>query len=661
MATKTVSTSAQLVAALKSAASGDVIKLAAGEYTPITLRDINFAGNVTIQSEDNNHPATITALTIRESSGLTFKNLEMYVAPGKNNPIQASASKNITFDSLDVHGTLDGSPADDASAMLIRNSDNIVIKNSEFQQLWHGVGLLDNTNVTITGNSFHDIRTDGVRGGGNSNLTVSGNYFTDFYPAAGDHPDAIQLWTTNTTERVSNITIADNTIVRGEGAPTQGIFLRDQVGTLPFQNVTITGNALIGTGYNGIAVGHADNLTISDNDVVSVQGMESWIRLDKVNSGTVSNNSAARYIYSTSPNVAKADNLQTAMISLGDVRRLGSWIDAHAGAPTRLANVLQSELDHWLDNIALLDPSPHGRGDLVFTTIERVGTDGADRLKAEAVGTYRLIGGDGNDTLIGNGHATTMLGEKGNDSYTVTGVGDIVIEKPGEGTDTVSTSIDYRLTDNVEMLRMMSGGLTGYGNALDNRLIGSSGDDTLHGEGGSDLLQGGDGNDRLYGGTGDDDLRGEGGNDILYGGDGTDKLSGGIGNDILYGDAGNDQLRGGEGMDRLFGGAGADSFIFVSADFAAGRAASIKTIEDYSAAQGDKINLVGIDAKVATTADDKFKFIGTGAFTKSAGELRYEVVNGSAHVLGDVNGDGVADMQIVLTGVRALMASDFVL
>ena len=48
-------------------------------------------------------------------------------------------------------------------------------------------------------------------------------------------------------------------------------------------------------------------------------------------------------------------------------------------------------------------------------------------------------------------------------------------------------------------------------------------------------------------------------------------------------------------------------------------AASKDTITDFSATQGDKIALNGIDAKRATTADDAFTFIGSQAFHEVAG------------------------------------------
>ena len=61
-----------------------------------------------------------------------------------------------------------------------------------------------------------------------------------------------------------------------------------------------------------------------------------------------------------------------------------------------------------------------------------------------------------------------------------------------------------------------------------------------------------------------------------------------------------------------------------------------------------------------TVHNDAFAFIGTGAFT-AAGQLRYSVIDGQTVIQADVNGDHVADLEIVLSGSHVLLASDFIL
>ena len=123
---------------------------------------------------------------------------------------------------------------------------------------------------------------------------------------------------------------------------------------------------------------------------------------------------------------------------------------------------------------------------------------------------------------------------------------------------------------------------------------------------------------------------------------------GGSGRDLIWGNAvanningmgGNDVIDGYEGADTLTGGAGADIFAFhviekgdIITDFVSG---------------SDKIDLTG-------TAVD-FTWIGSAAFSNTAGELRFA----GGHLLGDVNGDGIADLDITVIG--ALLPADLLI
>jgi len=162
------------------------------------------------------------------------------------------------------------------------------------------------------------------------------------------------------------------------------------------------------------------------------------------------------------------------------------------------------------------------------------GGDGNDNLNG-GEGSDTLLGGSGNDDLDGGAGADAMSGGVGDDTYWVDDAGDTVSENPGEGTDTVNSSIDYTLGPNVENLNLLgSGDLDGTGNELDNVITGNSGNNTLSGLGGNDTLDGGDGDDTLLGGEGTDTLNGGAGADQLDGGTGADAMSGGAGDDTYW-------------------------------------------------------------------------------------------------------------------------------
>jgi VCBS repeat-containing protein len=350
------------------------------------------------------------------------------------------------------------------------------------------------------------------------------------------------------------------------------------------------------------------------------------------------------------------------------------------------------------------------------------GVAGDDKLYGGA-GNDALYGGDGNDAIDGGAGDDLMDGGLGNDTYTVDSAADVIVEAAGAGTDTVKASAaSYTLSDNIETLTYTgAAGFKGTGNAIANTLNGGAGADTLYGLAGDDKLTALAGDDSLYGGDGKDTLDGGVGADLMDGGLGDDTylvdnagdvvvegagggtdtvktglsaytltsdvetlvytgaatfsgtgnasantVTGGADNDVLSGlggadklngAAGNDLLAGGAGADTLTGGAGADAFVYT--DVSESTAAATDTIVDFHHAEGDYLDLSAIDADTGLAGDQAFTLIGTAAFSHTAGELRYQVSGSTLTLQADVNGDGVADMTIKLTGVTSLSATDF--
>jgi Ca2+-binding RTX toxin-like protein len=261
-------------------------------------------------------------------------------------------------------------------------------------------------------------------------------------------------------------------------------------------------------------------------------------------------------------------------------------------------------------------------------------------------GTDSLDGGAGNDLLDGGEGADTMVGGGGNDRYFVDDAGDLVVEDASKGTDTVTASIDYALTDNVENLVLEGAGiLHGVGNGLKNVITGNDGISLLYGEAGNDTLHGGLGDDEIYGGQD---------NDLLYGEEGEDYLQGYWGNDTLYGGDGDDHLTGDAGLDKLYGGEGADSFVFMHRDLRfsmLGETLQRDTIFDFNPDDGDVIDLSAIDAD-ATTIGQFEAFTWAARFTKVAGQavLAWNATANTTTLKLDVDGDGRSDHEIVIHG-----------
>ncbi len=125
--------------------------------------------------------------------------------------------------------------------------------------------------------------------------------------------------------------------------------------------------------------------------------------------------------------------------------------------------------------------------------------------------------------------------------------------------------------------------------------------------------------------------------------------------DTLTGDGQDNRITGGKGKDFLRGLGGKDRFVYQHvtdsldgnatrdhiADFNPGTASSVKDILD----------LRGVDAKTGKRGNQKFKFIGTAAFSGAKGELRLKKTSAGIIVQGDTNGNQQPDFEILLKGL----------
>jgi Ca2+-binding RTX toxin-like protein len=206
----------------------------------------------------------------------------------------------------------------------------------------------------------------------------------------------------------------------------------------------------------------------------------------------------------------------TLAVTLADGRSLPSWLTFDAATRALTGS-----------------PAPADAGDLLLSVLatDTSGATASQSLMLQVkpgltlqgtTGTDTLTGRSGNDLLDGGAGADRMAGGKGDDTYIVGESGDVVVELPGEGIDTVRSALSYTLPANVERLyldgsaraglpplpvlpsRAMVPGLTGTGNALDNLLVGNAENNVLTGLAGNDTLDGRGGNDRLIGGAGND-------------------------------------------------------------------------------------------------------------------------------------------------------------
>jgi Ca2+-binding RTX toxin-like protein len=109
------------------------------------------------------------------------------------------------------------------------------------------------------------------------------------------------------------------------------------------------------------------------------------------------------------------------------------------------------------------------------------------------------------DARTVSGTANAMTGTGGNDTFLVDNTGDTISEGADQGIDTVQSSVNWTLGDNIENLTF-TGTLNtkGFGNALDNVIVDNDSNNVLYDDGGGSSYNISAGFDTLRGGKGDD-------------------------------------------------------------------------------------------------------------------------------------------------------------
>lgn len=205
-----------------------------------------------------------------------------------------------------------------------------------------------------------------------------------------------------------------------------------------------------------------------------------------------------------------------------------------------------------------------------------------------------ITGNNADNTLDGLAGKDTLVGGFGDDLYIVDNVGELILEKVGEGIDSVISSVSFTLAANIENITLAGSATAAIGNSIDNKMLGNELANTLTGGAGNDTLNGSLGSDSLIGGIGNDvymldnigDKVSEGtgqGTDTVFAdfsytlgsylenltllnsvglnGQLASNATGNTLNNILIGNSGNNQLVSLAGNDVLDGGTGADTMV----------------------------------------------------------------------------------------------------
>jgi hypothetical protein len=229
---------------LPGLAPGVTVTLPAGEQGPFAIQNQRFDPPVTIDAR----AATVRGVRIWNSSGIVWRGGTLVADKG-----------------LEGRGF-------DGYAVDIRASNRLRFEGVTFTRGLRGMVVGDSRGVTVHRGTFTGLGSDGINLAGSSDVLIEQCRFADFSPRKptgdkaagawkdGDHPDAIQLWTTKTNPRMTDIVIRDN-IIEGD---TQGINSFGPRGE-GYARIRVTGNRLNINYPAAISLVGCDDCTVTGN------------------------------------------------------------------------------------------------------------------------------------------------------------------------------------------------------------------------------------------------------------------------------------------------------------------------------------------------------------------------------------------------------------
>ena len=349
-----------------------------------------------------------------------------------------------------------------------------------------------------------------------------------------------------------------------------------------------------GTGADTMIGGLGDDTYAVDNiaDVISENSGE----------GTDTVQAAISYILSndienlTLTGAGNIDGTGNAVVNILTGNNGNNTLDGGAGADTMIGGIGNDTyvVDNAGDVVSELAASGTDSvlSSITYTlaalpAIEHLTLTGVSAIDGTGNALNNIITGNSAvNNLNGGAGADTMIGGAGDDIYTVDSAGDVLVELAGEGTETVSSSVTFTLSANIENLTLTgAAAIDGTGNAEVNIITGNSGNNILDGGAGADTMIGGTGNDSyVVDDAGDIVSEGAAGgtdtvqsstsysiaalanveNVTLIGGD-SSTATGNAAVNVLTGNAADNTLDGGAGADTMIGSFGNDTYIVDSA------------------------------------------------------------------------------------------------
>lgn len=137
--------------------------------------------------------------------------------------------------------------------------------------VYRAVAIFDSDDIEVAGNAIRRVGSDGVVARGTVGLSILENDFADFAIIDLDvqHPDAIQLWSRGAKRANEDVVIRGNSIRRGVGDPSQGIFIKSP--EISTRRLLIEENFVEQSMAQGIFVENGEGVVIRNNTVVAAR------------------------------------------------------------------------------------------------------------------------------------------------------------------------------------------------------------------------------------------------------------------------------------------------------------------------------------------------------------------------------------------------------
>jgi len=286
-----------LARVVAGASPGDVVTLT-GSGGDVTLKDVNFAGRVTVTSAGRSRHASLRSLAVVGSSNLLFDGVDIAFTPDEKTAsfspgVLIKASHDVVFRNARVVGgvAVNGVPQDalhlDATGNVlgvptgyginVSNSQRVTVQGVEVTMFDRGILVGGSTDVAVLDNHVHDTRRTAIVGAGLQRLLVARNHIHDIHPwrlgqtPLGDHGDFMAFWTDpKILGPTEGLVITDNLMEQGNGAQVLGVWIQGQ--TQGFIAPEFSRNVVLNGNNQGFTAKDVKGPIIRDNVFLQTTG-----------------------------------------------------------------------------------------------------------------------------------------------------------------------------------------------------------------------------------------------------------------------------------------------------------------------------------------------------------------------------------------------------